>query len=62
MINKFRKWVILPAYAEVIISANSDEEALKIANKIDLKTISWQEHDVVEHRTTYEVVEDGQDT
>ena len=32
MIYKFKKWVLLPAYTEVIVSAESDEEALKILN------------------------------
>ena len=34
MIYKFKKWVILPAYTEIIVSANSDEEALKILKAI----------------------------
>ena len=34
MIYKFKKWVILPAYTEVVISAESDQEALKIINAI----------------------------
>ena len=56
MIYKFKKWVILPAYAEVIISADSDKEALKIVNSIDPKTLNWQEDDVVDQRMTYEVL------
>ena len=55
-IYKFKKWVILPAYAEVIISADSDKEALKIVNSIDPKTLNWQEDDVVDQRMTYEVL------
>ena len=56
MIYKFKKWVILPAFAEVIISADSDKEALKIVNSIDPKTLNWQEDDVVDQRMTYEVL------
>ena len=56
MIYKLKKWVILPAYAEVIISADSDKEALKIVNSIDPKTLNWQEDDVVDQRMTYEVL------
>ena len=56
MIYNFKKWVILPAYAEVIISADSDKEALKIVNSIDPKTLNWQEDDVVDQRMTYEVL------
>ena len=56
MIYKFKKWVILPAYTEIMISANSDEEALKILNSIDPKTFNWVEADVVEQRMTYEVI------
>tara|TARA_R100000234_G_scaffold116731_1_gene94153 strand:- start:972 stop:1154 length:183 start_codon:yes stop_codon:yes gene_type:complete len=56
MIYKFKKWVILPAYTEVIISAESDEEALKILNAINPKTLNWEEADVVEQRMTYEII------
>lgn len=56
MIYKFKKWVILPAYTEIIISAKSDEEALKIINAIDPKTLNWQEADAVDQRMTYEVI------
>ena len=58
MIYKFKKWVILPAYAEVIISADSDKEALKIVNSIDPKTLNWQEDDVADQRMTYEVIDE----
>ena len=37
MIYKFKKWIILPAFTEVIISADNDQEALKIMNAIDKK-------------------------
>ena len=56
MIYKFKKWVILPAYTEVIISADSDQEALKIINAIDPKTLNWQEAETVDQRMTYEVI------
>jgi len=56
MIYKFKKWVILPAYTEVIISAESDQEALKIINAIDPKTLNWQEAEAVDQRMTYEVI------
>ena len=56
MIYKFKKWVILPAYTEVIISADSDQEALKIINAIDPKTLNWQEAEAVDQRMTYEVI------
>jgi len=56
MIYKFKKWVILPAYTEVVISAKSDEEALKIINSIDYKTLNWQEAESVDQRMTYEVI------
>ena len=61
MIYKFKKWVILPAYTEIFINASSDQEALKILNSLDPKTLNWEEADVVDHRMTYEVV-DEQDT
>ena len=56
MIYKFKKWVILPAYAEVVISADSDKDAIKIVNSIDPKTLNWQEDDVIDQRMTYEVL------
>ena len=58
MIYKFKRWVILPAYAEIIISADSDEEALKIVRAIDPKTLNWQETDPGEQRMTYEVIDE----
>ena len=58
MIYKFKRWVILPAYAEIIISADSDQEALKIVRAIDPKTLSWQETDVADQRMTYEVIDE----
>ena len=58
MIYKFKKWVILPAYAEVVIKANTDEEALKIINNLDSNSLTWQEAETVEQRTTYEVIDE----
>ena len=58
MIYKFKKWVILPAYAEVVISADSDKDAIKIVNSIDPKTLNWQEDDVADQRMTYEVIDE----
>ena len=58
MIYKFKKWVILPAYTEVIISAENDREALKIMNAIDPKTLNWQEAEAVDQRMTYEVIDE----
>ena len=56
MIYKFKRWVILPAYTEIFINANSDEEALKILRAIDPKTLNWQETDAVDQRMIYEVI------
>ena len=58
MIYKFKKWVILPAFTEVIISADNDEQALKIMNAIDPKTLNWQEAETVDQRMTYEVIDE----
>ena len=58
MIYKFKRWVILPAYTEIFINANSDEEALKILRAIDPKTLNWQEAEAVEQRMTYEVIDE----
>ena len=58
MIYKFKKWVILPAYTEIVISADNDEQALKIMNAIDPKTLNWQEAESVDQRMTYEVIDE----
>ena len=57
-IYKFKKWVILPAYTEIVISAENDREALKIMNAIDPKTLNWQETDPADQRMTYEVIDE----
>ena len=58
MIYKFKKWVILPAYTEIIISAENDQEALRIMNALDPKTLNWQEAETVDQRMTYEVIDE----
>ena len=58
MIYKFKKWVILPAYTEIVISADNDQEALKVMNAIDPKTLNWQEAEAVDQRMTYEVIDE----
>ena len=58
MIYKFKKWVILPAYTEIIISAKSEEEAIKIINSIDSKTLSWEQVETIDQRMTYEVIDE----
>ena len=58
MIYKFKKWVILPAYTEIVISAKSEEEAIKIINSIDSKTLSWEQAETVDQRMTYEVIDE----
>jgi hypothetical protein len=58
MIYKFKKWVILPAYAEVIIKADSDEDAIKIIHSLDPNSLTWQQAETVDQRMTYEIVND----
>ena len=58
MIYKFKKWVILPAYTEIVISAKSEEEAIKIINSIDSKTLSWEQVEIIDQRMTYEVIDE----
>ena len=58
MIYKFKKWVILPAYTEIVISAKSEEEAIKTINSIDSKTLSWEQAETVDQRMTYEVIDE----
>tara|TARA_B110000240_G_C13198805_1_gene325268 strand:- start:353 stop:535 length:183 start_codon:yes stop_codon:yes gene_type:complete len=58
MIYKFKKWVILPAYTEIIISAESEQEALKTIKSIDSKTLSWEQSETVDQRMTYEVIDE----
>ena len=57
-IYKFKKWVILPAYTEIVISAKNDQDALKIMNAIDPKTLNWQEAEAADQRMTYEVIDE----
>jgi len=58
MIYKFKKWVILPAYTEIVISAESVEKAIKTINSIDSKTLSWEQAETVDQRMTYEVIDE----
>ena len=58
MIYKFKRWVQLPAYTEIIIKADSDEEAIKIVRAIDPSTLNWRETDPIEQRMTYEVTDE----
>ena len=58
MIYKFKRWVQLPAYTEIIVKANSDEEAVKIVNAIDASTLNWKETDPIKQRMTYEVIDE----
>ena len=58
MIYKFKRRVKLPAYTEIIVKANSDEEAVKIVNAIDASTLNWKETDPIEQRMTYEVIDE----
>jgi len=58
MIYKFKRWVVLPAYTEIFVNAESDQEALKTLHAIDPTTLNWQETDVVEQRMTYVVIDE----
>ena len=60
MIYKFKRWVILPAFAEVIIKADSDEEAIKIHNSLDYKSLTWEQAETVDQRMTYEIINEQQ--
>lgn len=60
MIYKFRRWVILPAFAEIIIKADSDEEAIKIHNSLDSKSLTWEQSETVDKRMTYEIINEQQ--
>ena len=59
MIYKFKRWVILPAYTEIFINAEKDQEAIKTLKAIDPKTLNWQEQDVADQRMTYEVIDEN---
>ena len=57
MIYKFRVWVWLPMTTDVHLSAISDEDALKIFNKIDLtKGFDWRDDGIRKSKVTYEVI------
>ena len=59
MIYKFKRWVVLPAYTEIFINAENDQEAIKTLKAIDPKTLNWQEQDVADQRMTYEVINEN---
>ena len=62
MIYKFKRWVVLPAYTEIFINAENDQEAIKTLKAIDPKTLNWQEQDVADQRMTYEVIDENSRT
>ena len=57
MIYKFKDGLSY-LHAEIIISADSDQKALKIVRAIDPQTLNWQETDPAEQRMTYEVIDE----
>ena len=59
MIYKFKRWVVLPAYTEIFINAENDQEAIKTLKAIDPKTLNCQEQDVADQRMTYEVIDEN---
>ena len=57
MIYKFRVWVWLHMTTVVHLSSISDEDALKIFNKIDLtKGFDWRDDGIRKSKVTYEVI------
>ncbi len=62
MIYKFKVWVWSPLKAEINLSANSDEEALKIFQALDLNTFQWEREGMLHNRTTYEVIKTDEST
>ena len=56
MLYKFRRWVYVPCKTEVFIVASSDKEALEYIDKLDPKTLSYEECPMTHLRSTYEVV------
>ena len=57
MIYKFKVWVWLPMTTDVHLSAISDEDALKIFNKIDLtKGFDWKDDGIRKSKVTYEII------
>ena len=62
MIYKFKVWVWSPIKAEINLSANSDEEALKIFQALDLSNFKWDREIMLHNRTTYEVTKTDEST
>ena len=57
MIYKFKVWAWLPMTTEIHLSENSDEEAVKTFNKLDLsKGFNWRDDGMRKSRATYEVI------
>ena len=57
MIYKFKVWAWLPMTTEIHLSENSDEEAVKTFNKIDLKRgFNWRDDGMRKSRVTYEII------
>ena len=56
MIYKFKRWIYVPAYTEVYVTADTDKEALETMNSLDPKSLSYKECPITALRTTYEVV------
>jgi hypothetical protein len=59
MIYKFKMKYYYPVTTEVFISAESDEQALKANNELNLSTLDWKEDPIRQDQMTYEVVKDG---
>ena len=57
MIYRFKVWVWLPMTTEIHLNENSDEEAVKTFNKIDLtKGFDWRDDGMRKSRVTYELI------
>ena len=56
MLYKFKRWVYVPCVTEVFIVAESDQEAIKSMERIDPKSLSFEECPMTHIRSTYEVV------
>ena len=56
MIYRFKVWIWLPMTTEIHLNENSDEEAVKTFNKIDLKEgFNWRDDGMHKSRVTYEI-------
>ena len=62
MIYKFKVWVWSPLKTEVHLSANTDEEATKILQALDLNNFQWEREVMLHNRTTYEVTKTDEST